>query len=876
MLGHGVGPIPTRVMIVGEAWGRDEEAAGEPFVGVSGQELNRMLHEAGILRSECFVTNVVNARPANNDLSNWIAPTKKAVTSGHVSLRDKMVLPIVCEGYKRLLREIDAVQPNIIIAFGNLAMWALTGEWAITKWRGSTLKLNLYTHVSYKIAGSISSPELDKALEQSMKPLSLPPIVIPCIHPAAILREWSWRQITISDLRRAKKHIGSRELSPPPWNFLTQPSFSQVQETLEWLLTSLQTGEVSWLDFDLETRLGHISCVGISWTKTDAICIPFMSGGRKEGYWNLEQEAWIVWMVQRVCTHPNAKIRWQNGLYDAQYTYRHWHFVPRGHQDTMISQHALFSDLPKSLAFIGSMYCDYYVYWKDEGKDFNTGGRDEKKGWIYNCEDCVYTREGGEVLQQTAAAMGLSPVDRLQNAIFYPALYAMLKGVRVVENNSGQLAEEIQEQISIREAFLFRVLGHGVNYRSSKQMQALFYDDLRQPPIMSRAKKGKPAHITCDDEALQKIAAREPLMKPLVNAIADCRTLNKFLGDVILSKRDIDGRIRCSYNIGGSASGKSAPKTYRMSSSKSAFDSGLNLQNIPSEKSKSVGKAKARGHIEMFGDPYAFPNLRSIFGPDSGKMFFDVDLDRADLQVMAWDADEPLLKEALRRNVDVHLLNVFILDNKDPPPLDELVETHPKYPDHRGPRKHQREFAKVFCHATDYLGKARTVAAATGRTVHETERAQGVYLGTYKGIKEWQDSIIEQVRKRRFVENKFGYRYYIFDRIDDQVMPEAVAWIPQSTVSIVINKIWMSLYQDAPEAEWNLDPNYLWSLLERPREIEVLLQVHDSLGGQFPRHRKERNIARIRELSAITVPYDDPLVIPVGIGTSELSWGDCE
>ena len=54
-------------MLVGEAWGEQEEYQRTPFVGASGAELNRMLHEAGIMRSECFVTNLVNARPPSND-----------------------------------------------------------------------------------------------------------------------------------------------------------------------------------------------------------------------------------------------------------------------------------------------------------------------------------------------------------------------------------------------------------------------------------------------------------------------------------------------------------------------------------------------------------------------------------------------------------------------------------------------------------------------------------------------------------------------------------------------------------------------------------------------------------------------------------------
>lgn len=842
---RGDGPIPARIMLVGEAWGAEEERAGAPFVGASGQELNRMLHEAGILRSECFVTNLVNKRPPNNDIGAWIAIKKKDRTAQHMMLRDRWVLPVIAEGYNQLLAEINLVQPNLIVAFGNTAMWALTGNWGIRNWRGSLLQAQWGEWISPVLKGET------------------PPKLIPTIHPAAVLREWSFRAAVVNDLRRAAKHLHSRELTPPKYNFILSPSFQQVVNVLTNLYNTLdgqiesppEWAKEGWIDVDLETSAGHIACCGLSWTRTDAICIPFMCRANREGYWGEEEEAKIVWLLYKLLTHRNVKVRWQNGLYDAQYIHRHWHFIPRGAQDTMISQHAIFSDQPKSLAYQASLYCEHYVFWKDEGKQLAKGGSEEQH-WNYNCLDCVNTREVGEVELETAQKMGLQAVHDFQQQMFWPVLRAMLRGVRVIKENRNRLAEEVQEQIAHREQCLFDMLGHPINPRSSLQMQKLFYTDLQQTPIMTRAKKGAPAHVTCNDEALQKLAEREPLLRPIINCISDIRTLEIFLGNFILAPLDIDGRMRCSYNIGGSESGKSAPKTYRLSSSKNAFGSGTNLQNIPSEKSKSVGKAAARGSLAMLGDPYSLPNVRSLFGPDPGFTFFDMDLDRADLQVMAWDADEPLLKEALKKKVDLHLLNVYVLDQKDPPPLEELVETHPKYPDHRGPRKLKREFSKVFCHATDYLGKSRTVAAATGRTVHETERAQKVYLGTYKGIETWQQRVIEQVRKHRFVENKFSYRWYIFDRIDDQIMPEAVAWIPQSTVSIIINKIWYQLYTQLPI-------------------VEVLLQVHDSLAGQFPTHRKHELLPKMQELSRIIVPYDDPLIIPTGISTSEISWGAC-
>ena len=435
-----------------------------------------------------------------------------------------------------------------------------------------------------------------------------------------------------------------------------------------------------------------------------------------------------------------------------------------------------------------------------------------------------------------------------------PVLTAMLRGVRIRPEAKAQMAMDIQEELSHREAFLFNALGHSINPSSPKQMQALFYEDLRQPVIYKRTVLNGQTRMspTCDDEALAKIAAKEPILKPICNAISDIRTLNKLLGDFVMMPVDTDGRMRCSFNIAGDAGGKSAPYSYRLSSSKNAFGSGGNLQTIPSEKSKMAGKAAARGSMD-----FKLPNIRSMYGPDPGFTFFDMDLDRADLQVVVWEAEDEMLKAALKMGADLHLLNTYSIDNKEPPPLEELVETHPKYPDHRGPRKHKREFAKTFCHATNYLGKAKTVAGHTGRTVAEIESAQKRWFGAHPGILRWHQRVTEQVLKYHFVENKFGYRWYIMDRIDELLLPAAVAWIPQSTVGIVINSAWLNFYNHIPE-------------------VQVLLQVHDSIAGQFPTHRKDYLLPLMEKYSRITIPYDDPLIIPTGIKTSPISWGDVQ
>ena len=76
----GDGPPTARVMLVGECWGSEEERTQLPFSGMSGQELNRMLHEVGLMRSECYATNLVNARPPYNDISRWVTKVRKDIT----------------------------------------------------------------------------------------------------------------------------------------------------------------------------------------------------------------------------------------------------------------------------------------------------------------------------------------------------------------------------------------------------------------------------------------------------------------------------------------------------------------------------------------------------------------------------------------------------------------------------------------------------------------------------------------------------------------------------------------------------------------------------------------------------------------------------
>ncbi len=787
-----IGPCPARVMVIGEYPGDQELHSGVPFSGSGGQELTRMLNEAGIMRGSCFMTNVLPFKPFGNDLEPYVALKKNAITSQHVPVFDRMVLPAVRDAISRLSREIEMCRPNVIICLGNLAMFAVTGEWGITSWRGSMLPCALPLALDYK------------------------PATLSTFSPNWLFGQWQLRPVMLHDLRRAKGMADEgREVIPPNYRFVIKPSFEQAQFQLCKLLeTAIESETPLKLAVDIETRAGHISCVGIAWSELDALCIPLMVVGRPEGYWPIEHEAELVFMMHQLLKHPNVEVIGQNFHYDEQYLSRQLFLNPNLVRDTMLGQHSCFSNMQKGLDFLSSMYCKYHRYWKDDGKEWNASIPEEQH-WTYNCTDAVITWEVDTVIQQNVDAMGLREVHDFQMSLYQPVLRTMERGLRVDKALRAKFAMELIEEIAKREQWLIDMTGMAVNIKSPKQMQDLFYTVMGQKPIISKKTRG----VTTDDEALRTIGEREPLLQPVCKKISELRSLNVFLSTFVNAPLDIDGRIRCSFNIAGT-------ETYRFSSRQNAFGSGLNLQNIP------------KGGDD--GEGLELPNVRNLFIPDPGFTFFDIDLDSADLRIVAWEAELSEMKAMLAegKKVYVEVMKEFYHNPS-------MTKDAPEY-----------RIFKSLCHGTHYLGKAAGLSSRLGLGVHEIDKIQKWYYGKFPGLKKWQDHVCEQVTKRRMVENIFGNRMYFFDRIEGTIFNQAIAWIPQSTVGLLINRAYVAIDRELPD-------------------VQILLQVHDSLAGQYPTHLGDYMRDQIVEKSKIVLPYSDPLIIPVGVKTSRSSWGDC-
>lgn len=157
----GAGNPDARVMIVGEAPGRNEDLRGEPFVGAAGRLLDELLDHAGLQRSDVYIANVLKCRPPNN--------------------RDPLPAEIdTCTPF--LEEQVRVIAPDVLVTLGNFATrFMLETDEPISRLRGVPRRMGRFT-------------------------------VLPVFHPAAAIYDRSKRDILFGDFSVLKRLL--RESAP--------------------------------------------------------------------------------------------------------------------------------------------------------------------------------------------------------------------------------------------------------------------------------------------------------------------------------------------------------------------------------------------------------------------------------------------------------------------------------------------------------------------------------------------------------------------------------------------------------------------------------------------------------------------------------------
>lgn len=777
----GHGPLAAKVMIVGEAIGADDELEGKPFSGASGRLLTTMLREAGLKREDCYLTNVCKYRPPGNRIEAWVCASKKTGMANEWECKGegkdaRYFSEEVSEGIGELWADIRAINPQVVVGMGNVALWALTGQWGIAEWRGSEMRL---------------SGEEGRQIP-----------FVPTLAPSAIYRQWATRSFAAYDLKQRVARRIRDGFVAPEWDFNWTPTLSEALNFIEGL-----HGDIA---VDVETSRRQIVCVGMATSARRAMCIPFITEDYA-AYWTTLERQLVLDALRRKLTSADVNNIGQNFNYDNSYFDDNFGFLVPVAFDTLIAQTVLLPSLPRGLGYLSSMYCDWHCFWKEDARDWHNL-RDFAGLCEYNCRDVVATWEVAQSQRKMLRARGLE-AQFAERMSYNNNVYAMMKrGVIRDETATQKLDDEIEESLQARKIIICDAAGYPVNPTSPKQVSELLYTEwgCRKP-----MRKGKAAGGTGDEE-LRQVALWHPEHEEVTTAILEHRSLASMRSNFLRAELDPDGRLRSSFMATGT-------ETFRLTSSKNNFGRGTNLLNISGSGTTHSGNK--------------VPNFRCAIVPPHEYTVFDCDLERADLQIVVWEADDADLKAKMRAGEDIHYENA-----KD------LFGTY-------APTPIQREKAKKFVHLSNYVGSSRTCAAGVGLTVHEADMAQRRWFGAHPNIKKWHSRVEAQLEKTRRVKNIFGYEFTFMDRLEG-LLPEAVAWIAQSAIAIVASKVHMAMDELA--------------------EVQVWLQMYDSVMGVYPSQSGDIIVPQLREATRVLCPYDDPLYIPMGLARSVVSWGDCK
>lgn len=365
-----------KVVLVGESWGTHEQKHQHPLVWWSGRELARMLNEAKVappvrqkypteldmidhwrfLRDNysIAVTNVFNDHPEGDKTELFFDRDGDKTLPG---MRIKSSVLYIRHDYRhhvdRLREELQYLRPNLIVALGNFACWAILGKSGITSIRGT----------------------IQQSEQTGIKTLAT-------FHPAA-LRDWSLRPTIVADLTKAARECKFPEIRrikrwivcEDPRN-KTRVTLSEIEDWFSKPSTSyaidIETGyalfsrsELKNMGLKMKRILAElISMVSFTRQNNECVVVPFMTRSSENlNYWTQIEEV-KAWKI--VATELNSEIpkTFQNGLFDIGHFVRNKLLVRNAKDDTMILNHSLFPESLKSLGYLGSLHSDE-IAWKN-------------------------------------------------------------------------------------------------------------------------------------------------------------------------------------------------------------------------------------------------------------------------------------------------------------------------------------------------------------------------------------------------------------------------------------------------------------------------------------------------------------------------------
>lgn len=809
----GVGRRDAELMIVGEAPGAIEDQSGIPFSGPSGELLFDMLGEAGVRRSDVYITNVVKYKPPFNDL-------RRLNDIGHS----------IDEGIPQLWDEIYAIKPNCILALGNLALYALTGKGKLVKDKKTGRFKKISGITTYR--GSILS-----TLQGNTK-------VLPSIHPAALLRTTGENPGGAKALsfsaRLYMQHDYNRAVEQSRF-----PEFRLPKRTLEiarstvdvWRFLSLYADKTE-VSVDIEVLHSIPVCVALAFNEWHAISIPLIDvwalAGKESGIPDGEFDG--MWrQVANLLTNPRIKVIGQNFKFDDNKLRRPCGIVVSNVWfDNLLAAHTLHCELEKSQAFLTSIYTEE-PYYKDEFKEFDLKRSPVEQLFLYNAKDAAVAFEIHLRMKEALAETVVPGFPNWGQEFFYDYVMQLHDMYRDIENEGflvdkerrAAMVADYRERIRVAQKELDEIAGWNVNVNAWKQVALLLYKDFGLP-----LRKGRHRRDSGDSEsnpstaeetlvALQNNVCKDPAHKRAIDLILKVRGYRKAVGTYMLAPLDFDGRMRTSIRICGTETGRSS-----------------NTKLGPPERPSFVGANGKKTEIGLAFQTMSKhgemgKELRTMFIADPGHVIMEFDLSQAEARIVALlgRSDETI---KLFNTTDIHKLTSTWLFGM---PFDKIS-------------KEMRFVGKTCRHAGNYDMRKRRLMELVNTDAKKygiqlpmpvSEYKAGQMLDTFHRFSPWirgvfHKEVVEALENNNMtLVNPFGRMRVFNDYWGEDLWKEAYAQLPQSTVADQVKKAALRIRKRIPG-------------------VRIVVEAHDALVFMTPNQEVERHARIIKE--ELEVPID--------------------
>jgi uracil-DNA glycosylase family 4 len=773
-------PQTATYCLVGEAPGKMELAARKPFMGSAGKALYKILSSVGITRSDCYILNVIPIFPVQGVRSYIKLGSKQEITQSYLEYEEE------------LIAQINASSCKIIIPMGDIALFALTRQTGITKRRGSIYE----------------DPRLPGKL------------IVPTIHPGSTFHMYNYNYYMLYDFKKCKD-LADGTLPIKDYVLYIEPTLEEAMNFFVLCMGSLEVG------FDIETikttkkgkfQNWETSCFSLS-AGCYAICIPFLKTTFTQ-YWSEEDEKLIWRRLTELLENPNIAKIGQNIIFDSSFFIRKHGIIIQNMHDTMATACCTTSEFDRDLGFLTSLYTTV-PYYKDEGGQFNKLPEDVHKFWHYSAMDAAVLIDIFGHQKESLTSLNNWDAYKTIVRLLHPCLFMGEHGILMEKEGMDRAAKEARDEIARLVSLFHEQCGRVVNPSSPKQLIEYFYGEKGIKPYVKRSKSTNTSNPTTDADAMIRIAAQGH--KEAITLL-EFRKIKKLCSTYLEMGIDEDNRLRSTIS-------PNKAKTSRLSSSKSIFGTGGNLQNLPKP-------------------------FRKYLLPDPGYIPYEMDLSQAENRLVAIIAPEPAMHQAFINKQDVHCLTGALISGKTPEEvLHEHLEGIPA-PIGAG-NKSWRYWGKTSNHALNYGLGPDKFALRCEILVSEAKLLRSAYYSAYPGITKYHNWIEEELRTTRTITNFFGRKRKFLGRFDNNLFQAAYAQIPQSTVADIINKRGLiPIYEDQKKFGC----------------VILMSQVHDSIILQIPTYIPLEIHAKILYLIKMQIEEPiywkgEPHVIPLAFST---------